>query len=305
MLDRRNPVYKGSVYTLEAVNFDEFGNATQVMMTDGSMLSAGDKAKYRRIPGLGEVRTAQTAAVLGFLQREGVPVAFIHRRGPVSLCCQSARMIKVEYVIRRYVAGSAVGFYGLPEGQRFEQPVHELFYKGAVDLRGTYPELADTHDIKHGEGATPEGVFTDPRMVYQDGSWRLYPAKLPQADVEGGTEPLTSLTDGEMRDVISYGDCMRGLANRVFKLLEDRVARLGDFQLVDLKLEFGLLHGLPWLVVADVINQDNLRISRGGCMGFPALISKDLFRKVDFEPGMEGMILDHYKCGLDDVFAKL
>jgi phosphoribosylaminoimidazole-succinocarboxamide synthase len=86
--------------------------------------------KYAEIPGKGAVNARISAMLFRRLESCGLSTCFV-REGdrPNILIYRPLRMIRLEVVVRNVALGSVVKRYSLTEGERFNRPVVEFFYK--------------------------------------------------------------------------------------------------------------------------------------------------------------------------------
>ncbi|MBI1309523.1 MAG: hypothetical protein GC129_06750 [Proteobacteria bacterium] len=254
------------------------------------MVSIGDKERYFPVPPeVAEARTAQNTAVMEFLCRHGHPVAFVSQSTPTSFITQWVEMLKLEIVVRFVALGSSCKTHGWEEGMPVGGQV-DLYYKGYLDMRDpANPKLGDTHSLKLGQGETPEGVYTDPlvqRFVDRDPGpkwWFFDPKKraVPGSQLCILPAPIPVLDVWQAQSMVAKASSDLALA---FRGLDLRPLKLGyDWgQLGDVKMEVGWLRSLAVeksMVIADVVNQDSLRLlPEGNWRDKMAWVSKEPLR---------------------------
>ncbi|HEX2859965.1 MAG TPA: phosphoribosylaminoimidazolesuccinocarboxamide synthase [Alphaproteobacteria bacterium] len=309
---KRPGVYNGSVF---AVRIRPDGTA---VMADSGWMSAGDKAKYRFVAGLAPVRTAHNDHVMQHLKRYDMPLAYRQRMNATTFVCDACDMTKLELVVRgRTLEGYAKLFGPETAGKYHVEPIEQAYYKGALDMRDpAKPVWADTHDIKHGEGETPAGVYTDPLIIVVDGMWHVHAAGQPFDAVKPLHVCAPLVGQAEWKEAWA-------LARRAFGLLRAGIEQVGNrpsalkrrtgirsLELADFKVEVGRRKSDGKLVIADVLNLDSMRIIVDGNWQDPmAYLSKDPYRKappnvLDNPAKLAELVLNTYMLGRD-VLAEL
>jgi phosphoribosylaminoimidazole-succinocarboxamide synthase len=192
-------------------------------------ITAGDGAKCDVLEGKAIAATTTTANVFSLLRDFGIPTHFIRREDEQTVLVHRADMVPIEIVMRRRATGSYLKRNpDVEEGQRFEAPVVEFFFK---------------HDPSH-----------DPMMLWDGEDFLLADAKT--GGLAGGKLSLLFPCDtGEVA-------CLESLGVAVFDILELAWSDLG-VELIDLKIEVGFTDD-GRLVVADEINNDSWRLWPGG-----------------------------------------
>ncbi len=201
-------------------------------------ITAGDGAKHDTFAGKAVFANQTTCNVFKFLQGHGIPLAFIAQYDAVSFLAKHCEMISYEIVIRRKAWGSYLKRHPLiPKGFEFADPKVEFYLKTT--------------------GKQWNGIILpvdDPLIVFEDGVAKLFRPDMPL----DGQEPFMILTDYPLRGWPSERKVMEWIAEQIFIALENKWRSL-DYQLVDLKIEFGKdLDGN--IVVADVIDNDSWRV---------------------------------------------
>ncbi|MCP4393765.1 MAG: phosphoribosylaminoimidazolesuccinocarboxamide synthase [Alphaproteobacteria bacterium] len=263
-------VVEGKTKIIKPVPDDE--NLVHLITKDN--LSAGDLAKQAFIDGIGKSKTSQAANAFSYLNRKGVPTAFIEKIEDNVLLCEACDMIPIEFVVRRYAWGSH--FKRNPEDQRadgkpprFDEPKWELYHKDAV-----ISSKATEKPCQMSEGAAREiylkdgvwtaGIYTDPYVDIngKDGKWDLYSAKDPLKDAEPMLSINPVLSDEGLKEAIE------NIVLPTFKALEEAWAKVetadGPVHLADAKFELGYRTRDGKIVLADVVDNDCWRIWPGG-----------------------------------------
>jgi phosphoribosylaminoimidazole-succinocarboxamide synthase len=116
--------------------------------------TAFDGTKHEVIEGKGRLNNMISSHLFGLLNAEGIRTHFVEKVSDTEMVVERLEMLLVEVVVRNIAAGSLVRRLGIPEGQRFDPPLVEFYYKN--------DELHDpifTEDHIHAMGlATPQQV---------------------------------------------------------------------------------------------------------------------------------------------------
>lgn len=91
--------------------------------------TAFDGQKRATIPGKGRANNLISARLMEVVEAAGVPTHLLDVVGPRDQLVRALRMVPLEVVVRRVVAGSLARRLGLPPGGAVEPPVVELYYK--------------------------------------------------------------------------------------------------------------------------------------------------------------------------------
>ena len=243
-----------------------------ILMETKDELTGGDAAKKARISGIAAHKTQQTANVFRYLQRKGIPVAFIEQPEPASLLCDACDMIPLELVMRRYAWGSYLKrepSFQQSDGTayRFEDILCEFFHKWAVVTEPlTDPPLQmdenQARSLYLEEGIWPEGVYTDPYLYIVNDRWQLHPAKL-NFDAKKPLMIIEAMIAVDERQRIIH-NLMLPCFHSLEKAWSEVQTQHGAVALVDLKIEVGRRQKDGEIVIADVIDNDSWRIWPGG-----------------------------------------
>jgi len=118
--------------------------------------TAFNAQKRGTITGKGEVNCTITAALLEYLEGQGIPTHYLETVSPTEMRVRAVQIIPLEVVVRNVVAGSLARQTGLPVGQVLSRPLVEFYYKnddlGDPLLTGDRLQLMEL--------ATPEQVST-------------------------------------------------------------------------------------------------------------------------------------------------
>ncbi len=224
-------------------------------------LTAGDGAKKDELPGKGELATRTTCNVFEFLQKNGVPLAYIGRDGPDTFITRICNMIPVEVVVRKIATGSYLKRNPeVQEGLVFKKPVIEFF------LKTSGRKFEDTE------------LPCDDPMLRWDRKGSVCHLYFPDRPHEQGhiCQLLYPLQEHSSlkRDLMT---CER-IARHVGYLLGKAWEKLGG-ALYDFKLEFGKLSdpkSEKQIVLADVLDCDSWRVIWEGVQ-----LSKQKYRDGD------------------------
>lgn len=114
------------------------GKAKRVFNTDDNNIyrieykdevTAGNGAKKDKMEGKGRLNNLITSYFFERLAKEGVDSHFIERTSDTEQLVKKVTIIPLEVVVRNYAAGSIVKRLGFENGQTFEKPLVEFYYK--------------------------------------------------------------------------------------------------------------------------------------------------------------------------------
>jgi len=236
-------------------------------------LTAGDAAKVVELEGISKFKTTQTANVFRYLNRRGLPTAFLDQTGPTEILCKECSMVPLEIVSRRYAWGSFLKrnlHFPRDRGHlfRFVTPVTEIFHKFSIVM----PPLVEVPTLMSESEARDrfmvnqkwEGeVITDPLCATYNNYWGLYRPKQPSVDdsyvsVMRIVPVLTEEATTRVRELaISCFVELENAWNEVAGYLEKD--SFSTLNLVDMKIEIGM-DSDGNLLIADVIDNDSWRL---------------------------------------------
>lgn len=215
------------------------------VVTSKEDITAGDGAKHDVMAGKAELATRTTCNVFDYLQKQGVPLAYIGRDGPTTFLTLICTMIPVEVVVRNIATGSYCKRHpDIADDTHFKEPVVEFFYK-------TTRRRIDDQELP----------CDDPMMEWNDidGWWDLYLPNKPLSDAHIGRLQLSDADTEALKRQL--GECTV-IATDVNTHLRDAWRRVGG-TLYDFKLEFGMLPDRS-VVLADVVDCDSWRVKWKG-----------------------------------------
>lgn len=114
------------------------GKAKRVFNTDDNNIyrieykdevTAGNGAKKDKMEGKGRLNNLITSYFFERLAQEGVGSHFIERTSDTEQHVKKVTIIPLEVVVRNFAAGSIVKRLGFENGQAFEKPLVEFYYK--------------------------------------------------------------------------------------------------------------------------------------------------------------------------------
>lgn len=91
--------------------------------------TAFDGVKKAELEGKGTLNNTISSLIFEILERHGVRTHFIRKLSDREMLVWRAERFLVEVVVRNVAAGSVVRRLGFKEGERFEKPLVEFFYK--------------------------------------------------------------------------------------------------------------------------------------------------------------------------------
>ncbi|WP_457599910.1 phosphoribosylaminoimidazolesuccinocarboxamide synthase [Hydrogenivirga sp.] len=91
--------------------------------------TAFDGVKRAELKGKGALNNTISSLIFELLHRKGIRTHFIEKLSDNEMLVWKAERFLVEVVVRNVAAGSVVKRLGLREGERFEKPLVEFFYK--------------------------------------------------------------------------------------------------------------------------------------------------------------------------------
>ena len=219
------------------------GHPGRVAVISKDDITGGDGKRHDVVPGKGEVSNRTTCNVFHFLKRCGVPVAYEGNITPISFAAKLCAQLPIEAVVRRRHVGSSVERHPYaPKLNVFGQLVFECFLKtsGKVwkgkRLPCDDPLMRIEGDFVH--------LYNPHKPIHGQETFRV----IPLSDVLCGHKPKTL-------------DQIKTVALRTFRLLEKAYA-LQNFELIDMKVEFGFYLGDLYLM--DVIDAESIRLRRDG-----------------------------------------
>lgn len=114
------------------------GKAKRVFNTDDNNIyrieykdevTAGNGAKKDKMAGKGRLNNLITSYFFERLAKEGIESHYIERTSDTEQLVKKVSIIPLEVVVRNFAAGSIVKRLGFENGQRFEKPLVEFYYK--------------------------------------------------------------------------------------------------------------------------------------------------------------------------------
>lgn len=114
------------------------GKAKRVFNTDDNNIyrieykdevTAGNGAKKDKMEGKGRLNNFITSYFFERLAQDGVDSHFIERTSDTEQLVKKVTIIPLEVVVRNFAAGSIVKRLGFENGQAFEKPLVEFYYK--------------------------------------------------------------------------------------------------------------------------------------------------------------------------------
>ena len=91
--------------------------------------TAFDGVKRAELKGKGALNNTISSLIFEILNKHGVKTHFIEKLSENEMLVWRAERFLVEVVVRNVAAGSIVRRLGIKEGERFERPLVEFFYK--------------------------------------------------------------------------------------------------------------------------------------------------------------------------------
>lgn len=297
MAELTNNVYEGSVYRVTRVR-DGF-----VTLTDKGTISAYDGERYEEIPGLAEVRTAQTVCAMEFMARHNLPLSYVRQESPTTILCLETSLFPLEVVARRATIGSYLkrNPRALPAWVPDGRIIVEYFHKQTYDVKKR--RLVDGSELrKLGKDEVKrlkaeKLMFPDPYLRATEDGWKLFDATEPQS----AAKPLATIPPvlspeehGKVSSTAAYATQLLSYAFGKVQCEDIGVPDCTSLALADIKFELGRTQWMD-LLIADVVNLDSLRLIINGEVG-PGMrhLSKQVFR----DGGSADEVLEVYKQGL-------
>jgi len=91
--------------------------------------TAFDGIKKAELKGIGALNNTISSIIFEILHRNGIRTHYIEKLSENEMLVWRAERFLVEVVVRNIAAGSVVKRLGFKEGERFEKPLVEFFYK--------------------------------------------------------------------------------------------------------------------------------------------------------------------------------
>ena len=229
---------------------------TLVRITTKDSLTANDAAIQVDLP-VAEDKTSQNCSVMFHLKKAGVPVAYETRNDKTSFIAKKCKMIPIECVMRRRAFGSYLKREpSKTSGDIFDPLLTEFFHKNAIVGNEMITE-DKARELYLRDGKWTETVYTDPLIECRVDSWLLFPPKEPRYDMQ----PLKYMRPEV--DAVTLEYIRKSLMIPCFEILEKAWKKF-NVELIDMKIEIGIIEESKELVIADVIDNDSWRIWPNG-----------------------------------------
>ena len=253
---------------------ESVADPTLVRITTKDSLTANDAAIQADLP-VAQDKTTQNCNVMHYLKEAGIPVAYIMRNDDTSFISKKCKMIPIECVMRRRAFGSYLKREpSKTSGDIFDPLLTEFFHKHAVviheDLVIVGPETEDNtsyyaemitedtaRELYLKDGQWLGKVYTDPLIEPKKDLWSLYPPKQPRHDMQPLMDMLPEI------DMATLEYIRNSLMIPCFEILEKAWKKF-NVELIDMKIEIGIIEETKELVIADVIDNDSWRIWPNG-----------------------------------------
>ena len=124
MPEKRKKLYEGKakiVYETE--------DPDKLILHFKDTATAFDGVKKAELKGKGTLNNTISSLIFEILHRHGIKTHFIERLSDNEMLVWRADRFLVEVVVRNVAAGSVVRRLGFKEGEKFEKPLVEFFYK--------------------------------------------------------------------------------------------------------------------------------------------------------------------------------
>ena len=124
MPEKRKKLYEGKakiVYETE--------DPDKLILHFKDTATAFDGVKKAELKGKGSLNNTISSLIFEILHRHGIKTHFIEKLSDNEMLVWRADRFLVEVVVRNVAAGSVVKRLGFKEGERFERPLVEFFYK--------------------------------------------------------------------------------------------------------------------------------------------------------------------------------
>lgn len=237
------------------------GNHLMIISEYKNAITAFDDPDYTKEFDLkAQYSNTTTCNVFRFLKNQNIPISYLRKYDDISFLAYFTQMIPLEVVVRRYAVGSYLKrnpTFVTPEGKpphHFAEPVIEFFLKTSKGklISPIGQVLVDGLDPKKGE---EDPLILEPLSTV----WELFHPKKPihEPGAQLGKHVMANkvlLLDKDAKILI-----MSRIALRAFFLLEAALADIGDYKLIDYKVEFGI-NPYGVVVISDVIDNDSWRL---------------------------------------------
>jgi phosphoribosylaminoimidazole-succinocarboxamide synthase len=217
-------------------------------------ITAGNGLKHDTFEGKAEFANLTTCNVFRYLQRQGMPLAFIKQLDDTSFLAHRCEMVSLELVSRRYAYGSWLKRHpGVPAMTMFRNAEHEIFLKTTGQKWKEYQLLCD-----------------DPLMTVSPSDLNFAMLYLPNIPLDR-QQPIR-IEDYPLKESpTKFRECFR-IWKETFLAVEKAWMALG-YQFIDLKIEIGITRD-GRVVVADVIDNDSWRVMKNGVH-----LDKEVYRR--------------------------
>lgn len=124
MIQKAELLYEGKAKKVYQTSKQEF------LITEfKNSLTAFNAQKKGSFEGKGVINLAITTTIFKNLEKNGIKTHFVENISETEMVVKKLSMIPLEVVVRNYSAGSFSTRFGIPEGQSFEQPLVEFYFK--------------------------------------------------------------------------------------------------------------------------------------------------------------------------------
>ena len=226
-----------------------------------NVLTANDASKKEEV-NVAVDKTAQTSSVFEFLQKNGIPTAFVTQLSPDTFLSSAVDMFPIECVVRRKAYGSYLKRIPEAKAGSIISPLQpEFYYKLAIDGDKLITE-DDAREQYLRNGKWTKKIITDPYIIMSaqrnnNITADFYDPKIPfnssNALIRRHRMPI---------NFQQYTEILSLMLN-TFTLLE-KAWKTFDVELIDIKIEVGVDRNNGKVVIADVIDNDSWRIWPGG-----------------------------------------
>jgi phosphoribosylaminoimidazole-succinocarboxamide synthase len=193
-------------------------------------ITAGDGAKKDVIENKGVLSCRTTSAVYRHLEANGVPTHYVQTLDDRTMVVRRVDMVPIEWVARRWAAGSYLKRTGLAEGTRLEPLVLELFFKDDAnhDPLITQAEAVDMglvtdQEVETGLRVTTQ-VFEILERAWNEQDVRLVDLKIEFGRTADGELLLADVVDNDSWRLWPGGDRQAMLDKQVYRELKESSA---------------------------------------------------------------------------------
>ncbi|MCD8208081.1 MAG: phosphoribosylaminoimidazolesuccinocarboxamide synthase [Bacteroidales bacterium] len=238
-MEKKKMEAKEIIYDGESVKIYSTDDSGYVIQKFTDVITAYNKIKKAVIQDKGKLNCAIASKIFGILRSGRVPTHFVERLSDTEIVCRTAKVFKVDVIVRNVIAGTMAKRLGIEEGVVPAHPIVDLCYANeelgdpfinehhAVALGlATYDELEEMNALAIKTNSILKPYFADRGVLLVDFKMlfgRLDDGRIVLADeITPDSARLWDADTGERldkdrfrRDLGRVGDAYREIAKRI------------------------------------------------------------------------------------------